>query len=126
MKTRFKIKENLSAAWTPKGSWKRVDPYIIAFCYSINGENFIIKGGRYAVNWELENTITKPTVVHRAYFHKGKSRGGVDVINTGDVKAFISKKMGMKIYKNGEILLDKPLKQVPRCFPKELKSILEV
>ena len=125
MKTRFKVKENLSAEWTPKGSWKRVDPYLIVFCYGIDGENFIIKGGCLAVNLEIEN-IVKPTVVHRAYFHKGKSRGVVDVINTGDVKAYISKEMGMKIYKDGEILLYKPLKQVPRCFPKELKSILEV
>ena len=125
MKTKFQVKKNLSSEWTPKGSWGRVDPYTIAFCYGINGEKYIIKGGRYSVNLELRN-ITEPTCVHLKYFCKGKSRGEVEVINTGDVKAYISKGMGMKVFKNGEIIIDKPLKQIPRCFPKEIKSILEV
>jgi hypothetical protein len=114
---------NESSNWKPEGSWKDGNPYTMMFVYGISGKKTLIKGGSNQLEILL-NEIEEPSIVHVTYFHKGKSRNNINCINFGEYKVYMHNKT-ILAYKNSELILEKRVKRFPRCFPKELKTILK-
>lgn len=59
--------------WENKGCFRRMDPFAIVFCYPLNGESFVIKGGLDTIEKEL-NKKKKPIFSHVTIWRHGKNR----------------------------------------------------
>lgn len=114
-----------SDLWQKEGSYKRVDPYSHFFVYTMSGKCYLFKGGLVDLTDEVDLRIDEPYVSYQTYFHSGKTRGSPSFKKLPDgVKAYFMRN-SLIICKDGETILEKPLKRYPRKFPYQLKKLLD-
>lgn len=129
---------NFCEGWEIKGCWRRIDPMSIFFCYPMDGEPFIIKGGLQTCNEKFKELCREPCVVFRALFHHGVSREIADVKNLpkgvsvclhrGSRHKDLNSRSEMIIYVGDggyEVFVKKSFRRIPRCFPIEIREAIK-
>ena len=123
--------------WQKFGSFRRGDPYTIAFCYGIEGEKYVLKGSAMAIEKHLNKRI-KPVFVNLSFWHHKHSRNfwrlyGVNARNKFYISR-ISKSDRIKygtsgfecfFYNKGEKVILQRYRKLPQAFPKEIKRFIE-
>jgi hypothetical protein len=128
--------------WNKIGSFRRFDPFAIAFCYPINDEPFILKGGARDIEDRLEKSKTPVFVNIVFYIRHGKySRWkfyGLD----NKLQLFVSQTYLLNLKSNKEMYeyptgfeitirnklksesLIKTYRKLPKAFPRVVKEYL--
>ena len=121
------------------GSFRKVNPYTIAYVYSKNIEdNYVIKGGSIDVKNKIRELKLAPCIAHIHYYHHGKSRSLVDVMfSTVAVlsiyisksprnvdKQFNKKHWQLLVFKNSRKVLEKRFRRPPRAWLQELNEFI--
>ena len=114
-------------------SFKENGPYTIAFCYPMNGKNFIVKGGDNEVNGYLKS-LTIPTLVNKTYWSGGVCRCGASFYFYGTKNIYVSelyethkkknKKYEFRMYCKDDVKTFM-VRKVPKCFPEQIKELIE-
>ena len=81
------------------GSWSLSNPFTTAFCRTKDSGNIMVVGGVQDIE-EYQKSLG-PTLVTYRYWHKGSTRGGVQLINTPHYGVRNSERN----YENGERVL---------------------
>jgi hypothetical protein len=122
--------------YNPIGSWKRGDPFTIAFIYPSKSKPFILKGGVNDIEKWLKG-FKEPAIIHRSYWKRGKSRKSVEVVNTLASVFIIDRTWYTELWEQKNIdpkkkwafIVDKnnvivAMKRVPRKWIKELNPYI--
>jgi len=143
MKTKF-----VQNDWDKTRSYKEGNPWTLMFIYPMNGEPYLIKGGMIECKEWLVEHEKGPHVNFITLWHRGKARQMNPHIENlpGCMRAYCTtmRKEGIPdqgynhpygkvivVFRGTTIsgsttrVLHKEVKQFPRCFPKEIKALVE-
>lgn len=125
--------------WNKIESFKQRNPFTISFCYPIDSEPYILKGGSKDI-MQYISRIEEPTVVNLTFWRHKHSRNIYKMVGKNSEGIHISRKIKKIPYKNyyqyrvcgWEIyFIDNNKKisigeynKIPKSFPKKLKNFI--
>lgn len=124
-----KLPVKFDLEWSKIHSWRNVNPYTICFVYPEKGEAFIAKGGLSDIEKVIKSVMEDQNYVYRyEIFGHGASRGSWKIKLPKEYNAYLFEKgkknpARMMVFKNGEKIIEKNLKRIPRCFPNEFRNL---
>jgi len=135
------IQKIVEFVWKKIGSFRRFDPFSIAFCYPIKGEPYIMKGGSREIEVKLEknkhlvfvNIVYYLRKRHYSYWKFYGLPNDLNVYVSHTYLIHYESKEEMYNYRTGfkivikdnkKEMLIKKYRKLPKAFPRAVKEYL--